>query len=186
MARVGLGEDWNCLFANEFCEKKAAGYRLNFGPSEELKVDDVANLVAEDIPRRATLAWASFPCQDLSLAGNGKGLAGKRSGSFHGFWDLIEALEAQGRGVPIVVLENVVGAITSNNGRDFRTILETMINADYRVGPLVIDAARFVPQSRPRLFLVAVNATSHCPLISSKVSQGRRGTTTRLLTPTEA
>ena len=163
MARVGLGEDWNCLFANEFCEKKAAGYRLNFGPSEELKVDDVAHLVAEDIPRRATLAWASFPCQDLSLAGNGKGLAGKRSGSFHGFWDLIEALEAQGRGVPIVVLENVVGAITSNNGRDFRTILEIMTEAGYRVGPLVIDAARFVPQSRPRLFLVAVKRDVQLP-----------------------
>ncbi|HUQ95985.1 MAG TPA: DNA cytosine methyltransferase [Bryobacteraceae bacterium] len=156
MARLGLGENWYCLFANELCEKKAEAYRLNFGPSQELRVEDVAKLTAGDLPGCATLAWASFPCQDLSLAGNGKGLNGARSGSFHAFWELIQALNADGRGVPIVVLENVPGAITSNAGQDFRRILEIVTAAGYRVGPVVLDAARFVPQSRARLFIVAV------------------------------
>ena len=173
MARIGLGADWHCLFANEFSEKKAAAYRLNFGPSRELKVQDVATLTTEDIAGSATLAWASFPCQDLSLAGNGKGLKGERSGTFHAFWSLIEQLDSQGRGVPLVVLENVVGAITSNGGRDFRTIIEVVTQAGYRVGPLVMDAARFVPQSRPRLFLVGVKQDLPLPpaLVSGEPSE---------------
>src|SRR6516162_9413196 len=69
MARIGLGSEWRCTFANEWCEKKAASYRAYFGGSE-LKVDDVANLRAEDLPGVQTLVWASFPCQDLSLAGS--------------------------------------------------------------------------------------------------------------------
>jgi DNA (cytosine-5)-methyltransferase 1 len=102
------------------------------------------------------LAWASFPCQDLSLAGNGAGLEGSRSGALIKFWRLMQELQEQGRGVPTVVLENVVGALTSNAGRDFRAIVKLACDAGYRIGGLVIDASLFVPQSRPRLFLIAV------------------------------
>ncbi len=156
LARLGLGNRWTSLLANEICEKKAHVYRMNFGASPELIVDDVRNLTPEQFPPGAMLAWASFPCQDLSLAGNGLGLKGERSGTFVPFWNLMHALMKEGRGVPIVVVENVAGTITSNGGRDFRAILETMIATGYRVGPMVIDAVRFVPQSRPRLFIVAV------------------------------
>jgi len=41
MARLGLGSDWRCAFANEWCEKKATSYRAYFG-GDELKVEDVA------------------------------------------------------------------------------------------------------------------------------------------------
>ncbi len=149
LARLGLGPHWRCVFANEISEKKAAAYRLNFGPSPELLVDDVRNVRAGSLPP-ADLAWGSFPCQDLSLAGNGLGFRGQRSGTFWPFWDL-----AAGTATPIVVVENVVGAITANQGRDFDAILAAFVDAGYWFGPLVIDAARFVPQSRPRLFLVA-------------------------------
>ena len=91
MARLGLGANWRCAFANEWCDKKPAAYRAYFG-DEELKVDDVAHLTADDLPGIPTLVWASFPCQDLSLAGNGAGLAGERSGTFKPFWSLIRAL----------------------------------------------------------------------------------------------
>ena len=157
MARLGLGNEWRCLFANELNAKKAATYMQNFGPAAALRIDDIAELTASDLPESAMLAWASFPCQDLSLAGNGKGLRGERSGTFHAFGDLIGQLNARGRGVPIIVLENVVGAITSNQGNDFSTIIRTLMDGGYRVGPLVIDAVRFVPQSRPRLFICAIN-----------------------------
>jgi len=49
-------------------------------------VGDVGGLTSRDLPGRADLAWASFPCQDLSLAGMGAGLKGKRSGTFWPFW----------------------------------------------------------------------------------------------------
>jgi DNA (cytosine-5)-methyltransferase 1 len=82
MARLGLGAGWDCLFANDFDEKKTASYRVNFDGAPELRVEDIAKLTTLDLPGRADLAWASFPCQDLSLAGNGKGLKGERSGTF--------------------------------------------------------------------------------------------------------
>ncbi len=164
LARLGLGRRWRCLLANEICEKKAYVYRLNFGPSPELIVDDVWNLTPKVIPPGATLAWASFPCQDLSLAGNGRGLKGERSGTFVPFWNLMDSLVKERRGVPIVVVENVVGAITSNAGRDFRVLLETMIATGYQVGPMVVDAVRFLPQSRPRLFILAVRQDIRIPV----------------------
>ena len=70
MARAGLGPDWQCLFANDFDPKKAAAYRANWG-GEELWCGDVAEVRADALPGHADLVWASFPCQDLSLAGNG-------------------------------------------------------------------------------------------------------------------
>ncbi len=81
MARAGLGEGWRCLFANDFDEKKALSYATNWG-AEHLVVKDVAEVRVEALPGEADLAWASFPCQDLSLAGDGAGLKGHRSGSF--------------------------------------------------------------------------------------------------------
>src|SRR5690349_11424013 len=71
MARIGLGSRWRCLLANDIDKSKAASYRANFRPASELLVADVASIPIEAIPTRADMAWASFPCQDLSLAGNG-------------------------------------------------------------------------------------------------------------------
>ncbi len=76
---------------------KAAAYRAFFGPSPELAVGDVGRLETSDLPGHADLAWASFPCQDLSLAGNGEGLKGERSGTFWSFWRLMRGLRAEGR-----------------------------------------------------------------------------------------
>ena len=76
MARLGLGASWECTFSNEWRLKKAASYRARFGKGE-LRVCDVADLTAGDLPGTPTLVWASFPCQDLSLAGNGAGPGGR-------------------------------------------------------------------------------------------------------------
>jgi len=155
MARLGLGSAWQCAFSNEWCPKKAASYRARFG-NGELRVCDVADLTVDDLPGAPTLTWASFPCQDLSLAGNGAGLAGERSGTFKPFWNLMRGLVGLGRIPRIIVLENVLGALTSHDGRDFATIVGALASEGYRVGALVIDAVKFLPQSRPRLFIVAV------------------------------
>ncbi|MBX0331533.1 DNA cytosine methyltransferase [Oscillochloris sp. ZM17-4] len=153
---MGLGPAWTCLFANDISEKKARVYRANFPEHQELCVQDISEVQPGMISGRATLAWASFPCQDLSLAGNGKGLHASRSGTFWPFWSLITALEGEGRGVPIVALENVGGLLTSNQGRDFAQLLTVLVESGYRPGAMLIDAAQFVPQSRPRLFIIAV------------------------------
>ncbi len=157
MARLGLGDGWECLFANDICEKKAAAWRANFSEeASRLRVGDVWELSAADLPGRADLAWASFPCQDLSLAGSRHGLSAPRSGAFWGFWRLIRDLTRQGRAPSVVLLENVVGLLTSHRGEDFRRLLDVMRRDGWRAGALVMDAAHFTPQSRPRLFIMAI------------------------------
>ncbi len=155
MVRAGLGGEWHCLFANDFDLKKAESYRANWG-SGEMRCADVATLESEDLPGAADLAWASFPCQDLSLAGKGAGLKGGRSGTFWAFWKLMKGLREEGRGPTIIALENVVGLLTSQGGADFRELVSAMVAIGYRVGAMTINAERFVPQSRPRVFFVCV------------------------------
>ncbi len=162
MARAGLGSEWKCLFANDFDARKAASYRRNWG-GEHLLETDIKDVHTNDLPGKANLAWASFPCQDLSLAGNGLGLVGARSGTFWRFWDLVRRLRAEARAPQSIVLENVVGAITSHDGKDFAAILEALVAGGYNVGALVMDAAHFLPQSRPRLFIVALDASLAVP-----------------------
>lgn len=149
MARAGLGTPWLCTFANDFDAKKALSYEANWGP-DQLKICDVASLRPTDLPGQADLAWASFPCQDLSLAGNGAGLEGGRSGTFWSFWTQIKSLASERRAPSIVALENVCGALTSHEGKDFAAIGSALAEAGYRYGAVVVDAAHFVPQSRPR------------------------------------
>jgi DNA (cytosine-5)-methyltransferase 1 len=159
MARAGLGPGWTCLMANDVDPRKADAYRANWGPADNLRVGDIGALTLADLPGQADLAWGSFPCQDLSLAGVGAGLAGARSGTFHAFWRLMRGLIGEGRGPRIIALENVCGALTSHGGADFQAIGDTFAEAGYRLGALVIDAALFTPQSRPRLFLIGVDGT---------------------------
>lgn len=157
MVRAGLGEGWTCRFANDLDPKKAAAYRANFG-DDVLRVGDVGALDPSDLPGVADLAWASFPCQDLSLAGAGAGLEGARSGAFHLFWRLVRSLGRDGRAPKVIALENVCGAITSNGGRDLAVIGKSLAQAGYRFGFLVVNADLFVPQSRARLFVIGVRA----------------------------
>lgn len=163
MVRLGLGSGWNCILANDIDTAKANAYRANFDCANTLVVGDVGLLTTEQIAGHADLAWASFPCQDLSLAGNGAGLGGERSGVFWSFWKIIKDLRSEGREPELVALENVHGALTSNNGRDFTAIIQAMADEGYRVGALVIDAVHFLPQSRPRLFIVGVRSHLEIP-----------------------
>lgn len=153
MARAGLGPAWRCLFANDFDHKKSSVYNFNWGVGQ-LKTGDVGNLTTDDLPGHASLAWASFPCQDLSLAGGGAGLKGDRSGSFWPFWKLMKDLIAGSRAPSLIVLENVCGTLTSHEGRDFGALCNALQEAGYSTGAMVIDASLFVPHSRPRLFIV--------------------------------
>jgi DNA (cytosine-5)-methyltransferase 1 len=155
MARVGLGDDWTCVFANDFDPIKAAAYRANFADAaEHFHEGDVFALSAERLPD-AALAWASSPCQDFSLAGARAGLSGGRSSAFFGFWSLMQALSERGRAPSVIVIENVVGLLTSHGGADFIALCRTLHEEGYRFGALEIDAGAFLPQSRPRVFVVA-------------------------------
>jgi DNA (cytosine-5)-methyltransferase 1 len=154
MARLGLQPFWRITFANDLDPGKAEAYRTAWGEGV-MWVGDVADLTGALLPGRPTLAWASFPCQDLSLAGARGGLAAPRSGAFWGFWKAIETLAAEGRAPRMLVLENVTGLLTSHGGADFAALATALAQGGYRFGAVEIDAAHFTPQSRARVFIVA-------------------------------
>ena len=162
MARAGLGAQWDCLLSNDISTAKARSYKANWG-DDHLIVKDIYDVCLTEVPGLADLAWGSFPCQDLSLAGAGVGLQGERSGAFWGFWHIIQGLKKEGRKPRIVVLENVFGALTSHEGEDFALIANAVAKEGYTVGAMVIDAVHFVPQSRPRLFIIGVDASLAIP-----------------------
>jgi DNA (cytosine-5)-methyltransferase 1 len=66
MARLGLGDEWCCLFANDFDPSKARAYRENWGGSE-LLVEDVKKLRTNNLPGAADMVWASFPARTCPL-----------------------------------------------------------------------------------------------------------------------
>jgi DNA (cytosine-5)-methyltransferase 1 len=169
MARAGLGGAWRCLFANDFDAKKVLTYEANWGTGD-IRLGDVASLTLADLPAATVdLAWASFPCQDLSLAGGYRGLgrerdnARTRSGTFWPFWKLMRDLVQAGRAPRTIVLENVYGCLTSHGGKDFAAIAAALSDSDYKFGAAVIDASHFVPQSRPRVFFLAVRKREAIP-----------------------
>ncbi len=162
MVRAGLGSAWRCEFANDFDRKKCETYRRNWG-DREIVCDDINNIDVERLPSTPHLVWASFPCQDLSLAGGGAGLRGDRSGTFWPFWRRIEELGRRGPLPNFVVLENVCGTLTSHEGKDFEAIISAFNGLGLRVGAMVIDAERFVPQSRPRLFFLGISSADRVP-----------------------
>ncbi len=170
MARAGLGDGWQCVFANDCDALKQASYADNWA-GEVIDKRDVALIRADDLEGLADLAWASFPCQDLSQAGNKMGIGesggadATRSGAVWPFLDIIRGLAEEGRHPAVLALENVVGLLNANGGVDFRTLCAALGDVGYRFGAVVGDASYFVPQSRPRVFIIA--ARREIPLPSA-------------------
>lgn len=151
LVRMGLERaGWKVVFANDIDPVKFTIYRDNFG-DRDFFLGDIRKVRAEIVPNVA-LATASFPCIDLSLAGNRGGLNGVHSSAYWEFHRVIE--EMRDRRPSAILLENVVGLLSSNAGEDLRSIVASLGKLEYVCDLLVVDAAHFVPQSRPRLFVV--------------------------------
>ncbi|HLO40678.1 MAG TPA: DNA (cytosine-5-)-methyltransferase [Phycisphaerales bacterium] len=154
LVRMGLeAVGWSLAFANDIDPEKHDQYDAHFGDADDhFHLGDVHAVTANDIPD-VELATASFPCTDLSLAGGRAGLdKGAQSSAFWGFVDVLRKMGR--RRPPLVMLENVVGFLTSHGGKDFRSAMEALNELGYSVDPFILDAKWFVPQSRPRLFVI--------------------------------
>jgi DNA (cytosine-5)-methyltransferase 1 len=144
---------WTTVFANDIDPKKLEIYQQNFD-TDSFRLEDVNRLRAVDIPT-VTLATASFPCNDLSLAGKWKGLSGEHSGTF---WSFTRILREMGeRKPPVVLLENVPGFLNSRDGHDLADALTELNSVGYSCDLFTVNASSFVPQSRPRLFIVGTS-----------------------------
>ena len=167
LMRLGLeSQGWNCLFANDLDPAKYDMYNGQFKKAEQHYVlRDVHELRAKDVPPVA-LATASFPCNDLSLAGSREGLRGNNSSAFWGFVNVLG--EMMERRPPIVLIENVPGFLTSHKGQDFEEALLGLNRLGYVVDSFMVDASHFVPQSRERLFVSGVQSD---PVLSMMAEQ---------------
>lgn len=148
---LGLQDGWELAFANDIDPKKREMFVNHFGEDDRYVLSDIYDLRVDSIPT-TTLATASFPCIDLSLAGNRMGLNGKHSGAFWGFRDILRQMGD--RRPPLVLVENVLGWLSANGGQDFRESVKELNQLGYVIDAFVLNAHHFTPQSRPRMFLV--------------------------------
>ena len=154
LVRLGLEQaGWSVVFSNDWSHGKFKMYSGHFKNSDKhYRVQDIFSICPSDIPN-TLLATASFPCIDLSLAGNLKGLDGEHSSAF---WGFTQILDKQLKRPKLVMLENVSGWITSNGGQDFRIVIQELNRLGYVCDVFAVDAAHFVPQSRPRIFVIGI------------------------------
>jgi DNA (cytosine-5)-methyltransferase 1 len=170
LVHEGLRRDqWQCLWANDISADKQATYTANYGGGA-FHLDDLWNCVTapELIPEPCFLYTASFPCTDLSLAGDRRGLAGAESGSLHAFLQILAHKNTQGLAPPMVMLENVQGFLTSHQGADIAATVKSLNQLGYRVDLIELDAAHFTPQSRPRVFLFALRQEYAASIMHAK------------------
>lgn len=175
----GLSGSFRSAWANDISTRKAAVYRSNFDASV-LHVGDISDVHGTDLPN-AMLSWASFPCQDLSLAGNIDGIYSTRSGLV---WQWMRILDELGKDAPrVVCLENVAGLVSAHGGEDYRHLQSALEERGYRTGAVLINADRFIPQSRPRVFIIGTKgripeeAVSDAPTWAHPMSVQTVGTT---------
>ncbi len=168
LMRIGLErEGWKVIFANDIAEDKYQMYAAQFpDAATHFVIDDIHNIKVDLVPT-VTLATASFPCNDLSLAGMRNGLSGRHSSAFWGFIRILD--ELGDRKPQLVLLENVAGFLTSHNGQDFQSALLALNRIGYSVDAMIIDAERFLPQSRVRLFIIGMQSEKQA---SWKVHEG--------------
>lgn len=153
LMRAGLEKSgWTTTFANDIDPSKRNLYLNHYiGSGNHFVLDDIHNLRPKQVPT-VDLATASFPCTDLSLAGRMAGLEGEQSSAFWGFVEVLKGMDS--RKPPLILLENVTAFLTSHGGKDFHNALKALNKIGYAVDAFIIDAVRFVPQSRARMFVV--------------------------------
>lgn len=147
----GLKGFFQTVWANDICEKKAKVFCANHD-GKIFHLGSIEDVKGGDLPQ-ALLSWGSFPCQDLSLAGNMGGLSSSRSGLV---WQWLRVMDELPSRPPLVVAENVVGLVSVAKGKHYQKLHNALVERGYKVGAVVIDASHWVPQSRKRVFVIAV------------------------------
>ena len=126
---------------NTFCQKVLAKH----WPEARI-YDDVRNINKNNV-EQVDILCGGFPCQDISLAGKGEGLHGKKSGLFWEFHRIIEELQPRA-----VIMENV----SAINVRGLGTVLGSLSQIGYDAEWCTLRASDFgAPHHRARWFCIA-------------------------------
>lgn len=148
---------WQCKFQVEW--DKHCQQVLKYHWADVPKWEDVQTVNGADLPPVDVVAWGS-PCQDLSKGSNGAGLAGARSSMFfEGIRIINEMREAtHGKSPTVSIWENVAGAVISNDGDDFETVLRQFSESGcHHIEWRVLDSQWFgIAQQRRRIFVLSL------------------------------
>lgn len=167
LVSYALDPFFNLSWANDICTKKGEVFTTNH-PGKVFELGSITDVKGKYLPE-SVLSWASFPCQDLSLAGNAGGIRAKRSGLV---WEWLRVMDEMPVRPPLLVAENVVGLVSTKQGKDYRELHKELVARGYVVGAMLLDAVHWLPHSRPRVFIVATllnknsiptNLVSECP-----------------------
>ena len=151
LVSAGLSSDFRTVWANDISQKKALVFNAN-NDGGVLQVCPIENVSGGVLPA-VDLSWGSFPCQDLSLAGDIKGLYASRSGLF---WQWLRVMDEMPDRPSMVVAENVVGLVSAAGGKYYIAVHNELVKRGYMVGAVMLDAANWLPQSRKRIFVIGV------------------------------
>ncbi len=150
--RIGLENlGMSCLGYSEIDKDAEITYKHFFGNSEK-NFGDLMKINPNDLPDFDFMV-GGFPCQTFSIIGNRCGLEDKERGQI--IYGLINLLKA--KDVKYFILENVKGLVNHDKGKTFKTVLELLDSAGYKVNHKILNSLDFgVPQMRERIYLVGV------------------------------
>lgn len=152
----------HCVFSSEINPKAQETYHLNYGEIPQGDIRLIDSLPSHDI------LLAGFPCQSFSYAGKQKGFADTRGTLFFEIERLLNAAKTKPR---LMLLENVRGFTTHDNGRTYATVISKLKDLGYDVTALLLNSSNFgIPQNRVRIYLVC--SLGHKPNISIRSDLG--------------
>lgn len=138
------------VYANEFDKFACRTYRHNF-EKHFLEEGDVWDVDLSNVPDH-DLLMAGFPCQAFSVAGRRDGFNDERGQLFFRILDFIDEKRPD-----MILLENVQNLLTHDKGRTFKRIRkEITTERDYWMDYEILNSKDYVPQNRPRIFMVCV------------------------------
>lgn len=139
--------DWKCVWYNDNNKYAVKIYNKQFGETNEAR--DIREVHEMEIPHHDIIC-AGFPCQSFSIAGKRLGLEDTRGTLFYEICRIAQYHKPQ-----LIFLENVRGILSSNNGRDFTTILTCLQKLGYSIEWQLLNSRFFgVPQRRERVFII--------------------------------
>jgi len=146
----GLGKNKNewfvCVYSNEYNKYASQIYKKHYG---ECDTRDIRTVKVNEIPDHDLLC-AGFPCQSFSIAGKRKGFEDTRGTLFFEI-----ARIAKHKRPRYLLLENVKGLLSHEQGKTFQTIIGVLADLGYGVEWQVLNSKHFgVPQNRERVFIV--------------------------------
>ncbi|KAL3938740.1 MAG: hypothetical protein SGBAC_006413 [Bacillariaceae sp.] len=137
----------HCVFSSEIDRFARASYEANYA---DRPAGDITRISEEDIPPHDMLV-GGFPCQSFSFSGERKGFEDHRGVLFLEIVRILKKHQPK-----VILLENVRGLLTHEDGRTFQVIVSHLDEVGYEISHQLLDAVHLVPQERKRIYIVGI------------------------------